>query len=319
MDNEKLGKQFHFDNEFWETPLACGIVDLYQLGEISCEYGYRIQEHEQYVNEITYVISGSGCSYVDGERISLKEGDVLMCSMGRQHSIQASEQDILRYAYIGFRFREPPDSPDMEVLQSFYQKPWLLAADRNDIMSSLMQGIRELYAKSDFWPVMLKGYCEQIVVRAARNFMEVNEPRRMTSRANRSVSAEVYKIIQYVEQNISTIGGVREIAQEMGYNYTYLSHVFSRVTGVTLQKYISQKKIERARQLLKYDDYTVTKVAEILNYESLQSFSKAFRRVMGVTPTVYLRMGREEGETTSEGAAEKQGTKGEGEDETSEN
>ena len=47
-----------------------------------------------------------------------------------------------------------------------------------------------------------------------------------------------------------TIGGVREIAQAMGYNYTYLSHVFSRVTGVTLQKYISQKKIERARQLL---------------------------------------------------------------------
>lgn len=125
-----------------------------------------------------------------------------------------------------------------------------------------------------------------------------------TSRANRSVSAEVYKIIQYVDKNIETIGGVREIAQAMGYNYTYLSHVFSRVTGVTLQKYISQKKIERARQLLRYDDYTVTKVAEILNYESLQSFSKAFRRVMGVTPTVYLRMEPGEGNESSGGVRE---------------
>ena len=73
MEEGKLGKQFHFDNEFWDTPLSCGIVDLYQLGEISCEYGYLIEEHEQYVNEITYVISGSGYSYIDRVQVPLKE------------------------------------------------------------------------------------------------------------------------------------------------------------------------------------------------------------------------------------------------------
>lgn len=48
----------------------------------------------------------------------------------------------------------------------------------------------------------------------------------------------------------------------------------------------------------------MTKVAEILNYESLQSFSKAFRRVMGVTPTVYLRMEPGEGNESSGGVRE---------------
>ncbi len=304
MEEGKLGKQFHFDNEFWDTPLSCGIVDLYQLGEISCEYGYLIEEHEQYVNEITYVISGSGYSCIDRVQVPLKEGDVLMCSMGHLHSIRASERDILRFAYIGFRFHAAPDSPDMEALQNCYQEPYILSGDRNDMMSSLMHAVSELYTKADFWPVMLRGYCEQIVIQAVRNFMAVNSSLMTTSRANRSVSAEVYKIIQYVDKNIETIGGGREIAQAMGYNYTYLSHVFSRVTGVTLQKYISQKKIERARRLLRYDDYTVTKVAEILNYESLQSFSKAFRRVMGVTPTVYLRMEPGEGNESSGGVRE---------------
>lgn len=45
MKAEKLGKQFHFDNEFWDEPLSCGWIDLYQLGEISCEHGFEIEEH----------------------------------------------------------------------------------------------------------------------------------------------------------------------------------------------------------------------------------------------------------------------------------
>lgn len=300
MEKNKLGKQFHFDNEFWDAPMPCGIIDLYQLGEISFEYGYVIEEHEQYVNEITYVISGSGYSYIDGEEIQLKEGDVLTCAMGRRHSIRASDTDILRFAYIGFRFRSAPDSPDMELLQNCYRQSYTLARDQNDLMFPLIRAINELYAKTDFWPVMLRGYCEQIVIQAARDSRVVHNSPMATDRTNRSVSAEVYKIIQYVDKNIETIGGLREIAHAMGYNYTYLSHVFSRVTGVTLQKYISQKKIERARQLLRYGDFTVTKVAEMLNYESLQSFSKAFRRVMGVTPTVYIQMEKEEDRTIEE-------------------
>lgn len=293
MENNKLGKQFHFENEFWDAPMPCGFIDLYQLGEISCEYGYVIEEHEQYVHEITYIISGSGYTYVDGEEIPVKEGDVLMCSMGHRHCMQASERDILRFAYIGFRFRFSPDSADMEQLQNCYRCPYLLTRDQNKIVFPIMSAISELYAKTGFWSLMLTSFCEQIVIQAARDTTMEHQTLVENRKASRSVSAEIYKIIQYVEENVENIGGVKEIAQMLGYNYTYLSHVFSRVTGVTLQKFISQKKIERARQLLRYGDYTATKVAETLNYESLQSFSKAFKRVMGVTPMVYLRMEQE--------------------------
>ena len=293
MESKKIGKQFHFENEFWDVPMPCGFIDLYQLGEISCEYGYVIEEHEQYVNEITYIISGNGYTYVDGEKIPVKEGDMLMCSMGHRHCMQASDRDILRFAYIGFRFRFEPDSADMELLQNCYKAPYLLTQDQNNIVFPIMHAIRELYAKTGFWSLMLSSFCEQIVMQAARDMTMGHQALVENRKESRSVSAEIYKIIQYVEENVENIGGVKEIAQMLGYNYTYLSHVFSQVTGVTLQKFISQKKIERARQLLRYGDYTATKVAETLNYESLQSFSKAFKRVMGVTPTVYLKMEQE--------------------------
>lgn len=90
-----------------------------------------------------------------------------------------------------------------------------------------------------------------------------------------------------MEENVCDITSIRELADKLGYNYTYLSHFFKDKTGITLQRYISYKKIERALHFLRYGDLSMTQISERLGYESPQSFSKAFRRVMGVSPTQY--------------------------------
>lgn len=290
MDQGNLGKQFHFDNEFWDAPLACGFIDLYQLGEICCEHGYQVTPHEQYVHEVTYIISGSGVSTVDDVMLPLREGDVLMCSQGRQHAVKAAERDLLRFAYIGFRFNDSANAEAYRGLRECYERPYVLTRDQNDIMFPFFRAIAELYSKTAFWQQMLQCYCEQIVIQAVRGALDEHQAWRETKRMNRSISAEAYRIIQYIGENVENIGSVKEIAVKLGYNYTYLSHFFTRATGTTLQKYISQKKIERARQMLKYEGYSATETAERLHYESVQSFSKAFRRVVGVPPTVYLQM-----------------------------
>lgn len=305
MKAEKLGKQFHFDNEFWDEPLSCGWIDLYQLGEISCEHGFEIEEHEQFVHEVTYIISGSGEASVDGKKIPLREGDVLMCSMGHQHAIRAAERDILRFAYIGFRFNESSDLNDLAILKACYELPYILVKDRHDVMDPFLRAINELYSKTLLWYQMLQSYCEQIVIQAVRDSKVIRKSWPERKSESRSVSTEVYKIIQYVGENVEQITSVRQIADTLCYNYTYLSHFFARVTGITLQKYISQKKIERARQLLKYQEFSVTEIAERLNYESVQSFSKAFRRVMGVSPTAYLQRERHYMEAYGEETAQR--------------
>ena len=107
-------------------------------------------------------------------------------------------------------------------------------------------------------------------------------------------------MIRYVEQNVCDISSIQDLAKTLGYNYTYLSHFFKAKTGTTLQKYITYKKLEKALQLLKYGELKPTQIAEKLNYESVQSFSKAFRRVMGFTPTKYMEMERrKDGEESS--------------------
>lgn len=100
----KNGKHFHFDNLFFNCPVKCGFIDLYQIGELCCESGYVIEEHMQTLCEITYVISGSGRAFVDGEPVPLTAGDAMINSVGHRHKIEAGKNSFLRFAYIGFLF-----------------------------------------------------------------------------------------------------------------------------------------------------------------------------------------------------------------------
>ena len=290
---ESLGKHFHFDNVFWENPIQCGFLDLYQIGELCCERGFQINEHEQSVYEITYVISGCGYSYVDGKKIRLTEGDVMVNAMGHRHALEADEANLFRYTYIGFRFNENALVSGLNKLIEYYDSaPYHLVKDKNNILFPFMRCIDELYAQTAYGHFMVQNYCEQIVLLAARDSLNHKESLIERYSYQGTVSSAVYSVIRYVEENICTIGSIQELAKELGYNYTYLSHFFKDKTGTTLQKYISYKKIERAIQLLKYGELSVTQIGTQLNYENLQTFSKAFRRIMGITPTKYIELER---------------------------
>ena len=67
-EDEKVNtrKKFHFDNVYFESPRLYEDILLYQIGDLSCESGYAIGEHEQYCYEISYIVSGKGLFYTNG-------------------------------------------------------------------------------------------------------------------------------------------------------------------------------------------------------------------------------------------------------------
>lgn len=99
----------------------------------------------------------------------------------------------------------------------------------------------------------------------------------------------IYSVIKYIDNNIFEKLGVKEIAQTVGYNYSYISNAFKKSTGMTIQRYISNKKVQKAIELMKYGKISVVQVAQRLNYANVQSFNKAFKRTMGCAPTEFLK------------------------------
>lgn len=77
------------------------------------------------------------------------------------------------------------------------------------------------------------------------------------------------------------------ISQKLGYEYNYLSNTFSEVKGITIQQYIIQHKIERVKELLLYDELTLTEIAYSLHYSSVAHLSNQFKKITGLTPTYF--------------------------------
>ncbi len=80
------------------------------------------------------------------------------------------------------------------------------------------------------------------------------------------------------------------ISYKMGYDYTYLANMFSEVKGMTIQQFIITHKIEKAKELLLYDELNLTEIAYKLNYSSVAHLSAQFKKVTGLTPTFYKNL-----------------------------
>ncbi len=111
---------------------------------------------------------------------------------------------------------------------------------------------------------------------------------RIDDRKVRLIEGIKNKVIQLIhhskevdrKHNWSTV-----LAEEMHYEYNYLSNLFSSVEGITLEQYIIRQKIEKAKELLFYDELNLSEIASRLGYSSVAHLSAQFKKVTGMTPS----------------------------------
>lgn len=76
----------------------------------------------------------------------------------------------------------------------------------------------------------------------------------------------------------------------MHYDYNYLSNLFSEVEGITIEKYYISQKIERVKELLVYDELSLSEIAYELHYSSVAHLSNQFKKVTGLTPSHFKKI-----------------------------
>jgi AraC-like DNA-binding protein len=80
------------------------------------------------------------------------------------------------------------------------------------------------------------------------------------------------------------------LSKKLKINYTYLSKFFSRVKKITIEQFIITHKIERVKQLLAYNELTLSQIALKLNYSSTAHLSAQFKKVTGITPSIFKKL-----------------------------
>jgi len=80
------------------------------------------------------------------------------------------------------------------------------------------------------------------------------------------------------------------LSQALNHEYSYLSNLFSEVEGTTIEKYFIAQKIEKVKELLVYDELTLSEIAHLLNYSSVAYLSNQFKKVTGLTPSHFKQI-----------------------------
>jgi AraC-like DNA-binding protein len=118
---------------------------------------------------------------------------------------------------------------------------------------------------------------------------------RIDDKKSRIIEQIKNKIIQLVhyENNATKINLSEVLSSHLNHDYNYLSNLFSEVEGTTIEKYYIAQKIEKVKELLVYDELSLSEIADRLNYSSVAYLSNQFKKVTGLSPSHFKQIGLE--------------------------
>ena len=161
------------------------------------------------------------------------------------------------------------------------------AADRRiirdeTIMQLVSRVISEAKKPKKLSEIAIEAIISQIFVLLIRDF-DAAESEQLSVKNEAEILC--FKLMNYIDNHIYSIKNLRELAATTNYSYNYLSNMFKKTTGTTLQEYYHNRRLETAELLISLEDFTVSEIASMLGYSSVYPFSLAFKKKFGYPPS----------------------------------
>ena len=222
----------------------------------------------------------------------LKKNGLLIHGANCAHSLICPKDKETSVIIIGFECRS-------EKLAVFSQKPVMLTEPQVKQLAAIVQEGRNVFAPPYNVPVydmvkkktqifgseqMLRSLLETFLIgliRKAESFDGAEEKEENHFAIN--------EIIEYVDENYKEHITIDELAFLFRTNRSTLCKEFRFATGKTLNQYVTDKKIERAKRKLCSSNKTVTQIADELHFESVPYFCKFFKKETGMTPSEFQK------------------------------
>lgn len=109
---------------------------------------------------------------------------------------------------------------------------------------------------------------------------------RQTGEQNRAEQA-VKQLQTYIEEHLEENLSLGRLSELIHFNSSYVSRLFKQVTGVNLSEYIEERRIKKAKELLKTHEYKIAEVGARIGYNAPHSFTRFFKKMTGLTPQEY--------------------------------
>ncbi|QZY53609.1 AraC family transcriptional regulator [Crassaminicella profunda] len=263
---------------------------------------YYYQEFKDYITpkkhahhrvEIMYVVKGECEILMKDISVVMKKGEFILIDADILHRLKV-EENRCRILNIEFLFQKKFCSfftigelvRHMPALETFFsiQKPFVLLKDKEErlaqLIRDLIKQLDDLEIGNDFTKQMLIG---QIFIQIANIY---NQSKKIEKNPQ---DQYVMQAIDYIHQHYDYKLTVEDIAKEVSLHERYLQHIFKKQTGDTINEYLTEVRLNKAKQLLKYTNIHITQICEYIGMNSQQYFSYLFKKHVGVSPRAYRK------------------------------
>lgn len=250
-------------------------------------------EHTHDFVEVVYMCSGSTTHIVNGDTITLYEGELLFLGQNAKQKILAADDNDIAVNFI--------------ILPQFFDRTLTIMGENEtplrrfiiDCLSGNTDGPAYLHFKVSgilpiknlvenlLWTLLNDTKSENMLNQTTMGllFLQLMDHTDKLS-YNNSEKAAVLNVFRYIDENYKN-GSLTEAANLLHYDFYWLSREVKRKTGKTFTDLLQEKRLLTAAELLTTTDMTVLNVADAVGYDNVSYFHRIFKKQFTVSPKEY--------------------------------
>ncbi len=250
--------------------------------------------HDEY--EILFLVKGGRQVFLNGRAYLMQEGDVMLLDSGVMHLTRSPDAGSPDYECIIFcitvkEMEELEERfPGLELKKYFKNHTGIfhLTKEQKQQFEGLSSLFREECGDS--------GYGSKYIVEAAMVSSIVKMVRELNTweiakpiGSGEAKYSRTYDMADYIIENTGSVKSLDELAERFYVSKFYMCRAFKKVTGYTILEYLTTLRIQKARNYLVQTGLSISRIAELVGYNSLTHFEKEFKRRLLVSPSNYRK------------------------------
>ena len=293
-----MGKKSEFQS-FNLKPIL-NVSKIYTMYYYEFQSDYFIDEEVLDFWQLIYVDKGDCIITSNGNEYNMEVGNIFFHRPGTSRSVKGNGNSNFNILILTFACTSnamdilPYDCVQVSsALKSTLSK--IIRECRNAFYLPIIdKGILEIQAKPTTLigsRQLIKIYLEELLIMIMRKEHKISEADVLSLLTTKDIDQGniAASIESYLKENLDKKITIANICKVFNYNKTYICTHFKKSTGYSIIEYLNLAKIEKAKDMIREDSYSLSEISETLGFSTPGYFSKIFKKITGLSPLEYKR------------------------------
>lgn len=255
--------------------------ELIYTGSLSDEPSWFNIKHSHEFCEILYIFSGSGYAIINEVQYELNSGDIIIINPMVTHEEKSSINAPLQVIFLAIKDFKLPSLPPCTIISNSCCPVIHCGEYRYRMDLYFKELLQESSNQVEFYKQITHSLLSAILVMIMRICCIT------TTTSDQHLSGECQKVKRYLDSNFTSPITLEKLSETVYISKHYLSHMFKEQTGTSPIKYLTDKRMARAVELLVGSDSSISSISKQVGYDNPQYFGQVFKKAYGVSPAEY--------------------------------